>query len=247
MLLAEGVRPTQQNVRERLGSGSISTINRALNDWWESLAQRMREQQARPDLPEPVVDAANKMWQQALAYAENALQARLREVERYYEEKYAGAERAQQSLEELRVQNERLLASGESQALERRELGIRISELEGEVIRLTAMGEALRRENKQQALIIERSDRSAGGMDADALIDLKVALKLSEEQCRQQEKMIERISGENAELKAQLRQVEREALAKCHALETVIAQQDVRYDQVVNDLKACRQGGMSER
>lgn len=246
-LLSEGVRPTQQNVRERLGSGSISTINKALNEWWESLAARMKEQHARPDLPEPIIDGATRMWQQALTYAENALQARHREIERYYEEKYAGAERTERALEELRAQNSRLLAGSESQDAKRQEAQQRISALEGEVIRLTAINEALSRENKQQALLIERSEGGAGSIDTDQLIELKVSLKLSEERCRQQQKAIDKLSEENADLKLQLRHCEQDALAKRHALETVIAQQDVRYDQAIKELEACRRGAPDYR
>ncbi|MCD8513030.1 MAG: DNA-binding protein [Nitrincola sp.] len=40
-LLEKGVRPTQQNVREVIGSGSITTINKALGDWWASLSERL--------------------------------------------------------------------------------------------------------------------------------------------------------------------------------------------------------------
>src|SRR5690349_14146348 len=59
-LLEEGVRPTQQNVRERLGSGSLTTINRALNDWWHTLAQRISRRNEHPELPEPVLTLANQ-------------------------------------------------------------------------------------------------------------------------------------------------------------------------------------------
>jgi hypothetical protein len=40
-LLREGVRPTIERVRARLGRGSPNTINPLLDDWWRSLASRL--------------------------------------------------------------------------------------------------------------------------------------------------------------------------------------------------------------
>jgi predicted RNase H-like nuclease (RuvC/YqgF family) len=71
-LLREGIKPTQQNVRERLGSGSLTTINRALNEWWEQLGSRLEAQTQGFDLPDPVVKQVNRLWSEALAYADKA-------------------------------------------------------------------------------------------------------------------------------------------------------------------------------
>ena len=80
-LLREGVKPTQQNVRERLGSGSLTTINRALNEWWGQLGSRLEAQTQGFDLPDPVVKQVNRLWSEALAYADKASNQRVESLQ----------------------------------------------------------------------------------------------------------------------------------------------------------------------
>jgi chromosome segregation ATPase len=72
-LLAEGERPTVASVRARIGRGSASTINSALNDWWAGLSMRIAAARSRPDVPEPLLQATNQLWEAALVEASNAL------------------------------------------------------------------------------------------------------------------------------------------------------------------------------
>lgn len=65
-LLAEGVRPTQQNVRDRLGKGSVSTIHKALGEWWQTLGQRLQQGRSYPDLPDPLSEAMISWWHTAV-------------------------------------------------------------------------------------------------------------------------------------------------------------------------------------
>ena len=81
-LLREGVKPTQQNVRERLGSGSLTTINRALNEWWEQLGSRLEAQTQGFDLPDPVVKQVNRLWSEALSYADKASNQRVENLQK---------------------------------------------------------------------------------------------------------------------------------------------------------------------
>ncbi len=75
-LLRQGIKPTQQNVRDRLGSGSLTTINKALNEWWGGLGQRLDAQTNGYDLPEPVIKLASKIWSDAVAYANRASESK---------------------------------------------------------------------------------------------------------------------------------------------------------------------------
>ncbi|MFT6916388.1 MAG: hypothetical protein ACJAWL_002723 [Motiliproteus sp.] len=65
-LLAEGVRPTQQNVRDRLGKGSLSTIHKALGEWWQTLGQRLQQGRDYPDLPDGLSEMMITWWQNAV-------------------------------------------------------------------------------------------------------------------------------------------------------------------------------------
>ena len=80
-LLRQGIKPTQQNVRDRLGSGSLTTINKALNEWWSGLGQRLDAQTSGYDLPEPVIKLASKIWSDAIAYANRATESKNTEAE----------------------------------------------------------------------------------------------------------------------------------------------------------------------
>lgn len=72
-LLADGQRPTVANVRHRIGRGSASTINAALQEWWAELSQRLAQARSRPDVPAPLADAMSQLWAAALEQAHNAL------------------------------------------------------------------------------------------------------------------------------------------------------------------------------
>ncbi|WP_207061151.1 DNA-binding protein [Motiliproteus sp. SC1-56] len=79
-LLQEGRRPTQQSVRERIGQGSVTTINKALNRWWAELGGRLQGRRRMPELPEPVEAAIKDIWQLALAHAEHQAEEARREA-----------------------------------------------------------------------------------------------------------------------------------------------------------------------
>jgi hypothetical protein len=63
-LLREGLEPTVANVRERIGSGSYSTINAHLGKWRQANAQRQPAH--LPDMPPSVMTAFRQIW--ALAW-----------------------------------------------------------------------------------------------------------------------------------------------------------------------------------
>ena len=88
-LLAKGQRPTQQSVRDLLGTGSLTTINKALNAWWQSLGERLQMQRSRPDIPEHIFEMANGIWEKALAHSEAEISAKRQALEMEYADKLA--------------------------------------------------------------------------------------------------------------------------------------------------------------
>lgn len=64
---ADGINPTQTNVREALGGGSYSTIGAALKSWKQEQVEH--EQLRRTDMPDSLRDEATvmvaKLWQEA--------------------------------------------------------------------------------------------------------------------------------------------------------------------------------------
>jgi hypothetical protein len=78
-LLLEGVRPTIDRVRVRLGRGSPNTINDFLDTWWAKLGSRLRDLPGRefPQLPERVAGSLQRLWNEALESAHEVLQGTL--------------------------------------------------------------------------------------------------------------------------------------------------------------------------
>jgi DNA repair exonuclease SbcCD ATPase subunit len=74
-LVLEGLRPTIDRVRVRLGRGSPNTIQEHLDTWWTKLGARLRDipGQEVPGLPEPVSRALSGLWNQALFSARESL------------------------------------------------------------------------------------------------------------------------------------------------------------------------------
>lgn len=83
-MLRRGERPTQQSVRAQLGTGSMSTIQRAIDAWWTTLASRLDTGIAaarRPDVPEPVLALAGQLWAEAVDAAAAGLTAERAEAQ----------------------------------------------------------------------------------------------------------------------------------------------------------------------
>ena len=72
-LVTEGTWPTVVNVRERLGSGSNTTINNELKAWRQWFLARVSSTTRRPDWPAVLGDAMESLWQRACSIAETHL------------------------------------------------------------------------------------------------------------------------------------------------------------------------------
>ena len=195
-LLKKGIKPTQQNIRDRLGSGSLTTINKALNEWWVSLGQRLDAQASGYDLPEPVIKLASKIWGDAIAYANRASESKSKELEL-----------------ELKKLSDELAIIDNKYTSQIIDLNGIISERNSEII-------SLKNELKQLTIDLneerERSYRSAQDLiDAESklkratisthnnedLLEAQVRLKIQSEEIARLNAEVLRLSTENAQLK----------------------------------------------
>jgi len=78
-LLIEGVRPSIERVRLRIGRGSPNTINAHLDVWWRKLGSRLRDLPGGefPQLPETIAQRLLQLWNEALATAHESLKSTL--------------------------------------------------------------------------------------------------------------------------------------------------------------------------
>jgi len=112
-LMDEGTAPTVQSVRERIGSGSYTTITPLLNQWREEHAKSTPANV--PDIPEAVQAAFGKVWRTASLSAQaeldterKALEAMRREMEREQADMAAEIDRLERALEEATQSGERI-------------------------------------------------------------------------------------------------------------------------------------------
>ncbi len=203
----EGVRPTQQNVRAELGSGSITTINKALNDWWAELGDRLKTNTSHPMIPDPVAESASKIWVQALAYAEKHLEERRGALEDEYKKKakesFRGRDEDHKELKELRAQCLRLLQESEKTQTAKHELQLKLAEGENRILSLQAESDRLRREVKQ----LEALGNSG---NLDDFIELKVTNRTLKEENKRLNKQIDILVNEKSSLMLDIARLEQD-------------------------------------
>lgn len=83
-LLAQGLRPTIERVRQQIGRGSPNTVSPMLESWFATLGQRLGV--AKPDsekggVPDQVLRMAQELWESARGQAVEAAQQALQERE----------------------------------------------------------------------------------------------------------------------------------------------------------------------
>jgi len=201
-LLREGKRPTQQLIRDRIGMGSITTINKGLNEWWSALSDRFNNTDACGTVPEAVIRQSARLWSEALGYA-------------------------RQEHSKLRAEQEILLESINNQILkERTEYASKLQELSATITNQQRNLSDL--ENERQSLKktlhaaeeecyrlskLENSRKNssiANNADEnlrDQLLEERVKLRIKQDAIEELSLRNQKLVEENAELRLRLRQV----------------------------------------
>jgi len=79
-LVLAGERPTIERVRQKIGRGSPNTVSPMLDAWFMSLGRRLQGQGAfapAPDVPDPVLQAAQHFWDVAQAESRRDVDSRV--------------------------------------------------------------------------------------------------------------------------------------------------------------------------
>ena len=198
-LLMEGIKPTQQNVRERMGTGSITTINKALTVWWQDLGNRLKANSEHPMIPDPVASTAAKLWHQAVGYARESLNSEREALELEYREKIKAITTTnkgdQEELKQLREQCLRMLQENERLSTDKHSLQKENADLENSLIRLNRDNDSLKREIKQESIIDNR-----GGGQLEEYIELQVNARTIKEENKRLIRQLDMITNEKSEL-----------------------------------------------
>ena len=192
-LLLAGERPTIERVRQKIGRGSPNTVSPMLDAWFKGLGRRLQDPgafAAPPDVPEPILQAAQHFWETALAHTRADFDARLREglatAAANVESEKKRAEQAQTATREAHANATRLeqLLAEQGRQLDRaqQDLAAERARLEGVRAALATATSTLREhETQTSAEMAElRRQLEAALQRADAA-DRRVALELERE------------------------------------------------------------------
>jgi hypothetical protein len=127
MLIAEGLRPTIERVRQKIGRGSPNTVSPLLDVWFSTLAARLGldgNQNGEGCLPEPVQQAASLLWNAALVSARQEATEMLTQAHQALTaDRMALAQRESDFEQQKQVLQARQLASEETLQMTRHQLG----------------------------------------------------------------------------------------------------------------------------
>ena len=139
-LIAEGLRPTIERVRQRLGRGSPNTVSPMLEAWFGTLGKRLGVSEPQSDLkgiPPVVMQGISKLWEVALHEAHEEADQKVAMVnEALALERTELDERDVKLAQRDLVLNEREQASNEALELANRqfsELSTRFTELQNQL------------------------------------------------------------------------------------------------------------------
>jgi chromosome segregation ATPase len=168
---AEGKEPTYVNVRQKLGTGSFTTIQKYLRDW---RAADQAEPEAKPaTLPEAFTDALNRFggeaWKAASSWAKDEIEAARRAYEEKAREQELELERAGATVDAL--QESLNAAEGERDRLRREaeELKTTLAAAEGTLSEVRRQGEAMLADERAKTQAVRREGDAREAKAEDAL------------------------------------------------------------------------------
>ncbi len=177
-LSAEGVKPTQRNVRAEIGSGSVSTILRHINAWLESKSLVADVQVV---LPDETVVAMQKAINDAIQSASETRDREIANLKEQIEDELKALTEQDERIQSLdnRLQAEAESAKARELALEK-SLAVQTRQAEELKAQNAALSEKLesaviaqeiaRTESAKAQLHVERSEKAAE--KAEARVDL---------------------------------------------------------------------------
>ena len=241
-LLLAGERPTIERVRQTIGRGSPNTVSPMLDAWFKGLGRRLQDPgafAAPPDVPEPILQAAQHFWEVALSLARADIDRRVHEglaanAAELATEKEAAAAAVASAAElgthvarlqsELAEQSALLDQARQSLAAE----GARVVELRAA---LSLAGERLcQQEERSTAELAELKRQLVAALDRADAADRRVALELERERTtrakaeRQADSLLKRLDAMLHEIAATEERTRRQIAEARHREATLSSQ-----------------------
>lgn len=248
-LIAEGLRPTIERVRQKIGRGSPNTVSPLLETWFATLAGRLGvgsgSKGGGGDLPQPVQQAAAMLWDAALRSARERAEQELAQAGQALAADRAGLElREADLLVDKQALIERQIAVDEVLQVSRAQLADMTARLE------QARVLQVRREREidelREKLALRESERDADLQrhDEEAKRHAEERARLDARATANERRLLEELDRERQEVKraraAQL-ESERRAVAAQTRLETANTSMATRMQEIEHDLGVERQ------
>jgi chromosome segregation ATPase len=230
-LTAEGIKPTLESVRQKLGGGSFSTINPILKEWKESQTSKPAPSVSiPPEATKAIEQATALVWRLATEHHAEAINAITAEASKI--EQAAIAER-DEALGEIKALEERIKSLdgqldaankvSDNMALELNTKSRKINELEQEAekqqIRLdNATKAAEKAENEVERL------REQNASQAEAMNALKLEIEKQRLSAESTANAMERQAAEIEQLKAEAKQAASDAKAQAKEINALSLQ-----------------------
>jgi len=225
-LIAEGLRPTIERVRQKIGRGSPNTVSPMLEAWFATLGPRLGvsgTKEEEGDLPPPVRLAAAKLWDFALLSAQQGAAKALELAQQGLKnQRNALALRELELVQQAEVLNERQAASDAALADAKSQmanlnarleeahalLDRRTREIEQTHSKLAALEQQLTEERRQRDRDAERHAEERKRLDAHGAANER---RLMEEVDRERQKVKQALTAAG--------EIERRAEASCREVE----------------------------
>lgn len=228
-LLARGESPSVQKVRERLGTGSFTTISDHLREWRQRRAQN-RDVPPPRGMPAALQELAEGLWHQAQESAKESLAHYREEADRRVEEAREKADEArriaedaqqreaalaqhlagtEQRLESLSAELARRQAELETREQNETRLTSRLAELESLLARHREESQRLAEEHRQALEAAEASHRERLTREEQRHESAESRLMALLDQARQERQALEKATaGREAQLEKRLGRLE---------------------------------------
>lgn len=244
-LIAQGQRPTIERVRQHIGRGSPNTVSPMLESWFATLGARLGghppTHNGYSNMPAPVLDIAQSVWDTALEQAHQVAQQSLAEREAVLNTKQVELDAVQAKLmqqeESLRQQKSAMDAALQLAQAQRADLSHRLDKMQQQLQDRENSLEQLRSELRQESAQFQKTraiEREQYTRDMQTAVQERQ--RLTEQFAGNERRMLADIDRSRQELdKARKQHVEAERKAAT-SLEAVKA----RHSQTEEELLAVR-------
>lgn len=248
-LIAEGLRPTIERVRQKIGRGSPNTVSPLLETWFATLAGRLGvgsgSKDGGGDLPQPVQQAAAMLWDAALRSARERAEQEFAQAGQALAADRAGLElREADLLVDKQSLIERQIAVDEVLQVSRAQLADMTARLEQ--TRVLQVRREREIDELREKLALRESERDADlrRHDEEAKRHAEERARLDARATANERRLLEELDRERQEVKraraAQL-ESERRAVAAQTRLETANTSMATRMQEIDHDLGVERQ------